>query len=65
MLQLYPTLEEYKSTIDSARSWKYETVDLTEIPAVSKSLEKMLTPVPIVVPDPIEYPPAVEEEEEP
>ena len=57
-------LEEYKSTIASARSWKYETIDMTEIPAVSKSLEKMLTPVPIVVPDPIEYPPAVAEEEE-
>lgn len=57
-------LEEYKSTIASARSWKYETIDMTEIPTISKSLEKMLVPVPRVEPDPIEYPPAVAEEEE-
>jgi len=57
-------LEEYIATIATARSWRYEEFDMTEIPSISKSLSKVLANKPIPEPEPIEYPPAVEDDEE-
>lgn len=57
-------LEEYIATIATARSWRYEEFDMTEIPSISKALSKVLVNKPIPEPEPIEYPPAVEDDEE-
>lgn len=57
-------IEEYIATIATARSWRYEEFDMTEIPSISKSLSKVLANKPIPEPEPIEYPPAVEDDEE-
>lgn len=49
-------LEAYKATIVNARNWKYDTFDMDEIPAISKSVEQALKPVPVqepTQPDPV------------
>ena len=43
-------LEAYKATIVNARNWKYDTFDMDEIPAISKSVEQALKPVPVQEP---------------
>lgn len=43
-------LETYKSTIASARKWKYESINMNEIPQIPKSVEQALKPVPVQEP---------------
>lgn len=43
-------LEAYKSTIATARKWKYESFNMNEIPQISKSVEQALKPIPVQEP---------------
>lgn len=43
-------LEAYKATIITARKWKYDSFNMTEIPVVPKSVEQALKPIPVQEP---------------